>query len=476
MKKVLVIGVFNVLHPGHVRLLRFARECGDHLIVAVQSDKTSTQSSDVNEHLRLEGLQSNTYVNESFLTDQDAVDLVRTLKPDVLVKGREHENRKNPEEKILAEYGGELLFDSGEVYFSSMNLLEREFERSVILSDQLPYDYMKRHGIRVDQLSSYIEKFSNLRIAVVGDLIMDEYIICDPLGMSQEDPTIVVTPIDKEIFIGGAGIVAAHAAGLGAEVKLISVTGDDSLAKQAYEMLVQANVDPYLINDKHRPTTLKQRFRAKGKTLLRVSHLHQSDINKHIQKQMIEEIKKIITDIDLLVFSDFNYGCLPDCVVNEMIQLSKEHQVFIAADSQSSSQIGDISRYKDVDLLTPTEREARIAVRDHNSGLVVLAESLRKSTNAKNILLKLGEEGVLIHAIEENKVEYLTDRISALKSSPLDVSGAGDSMLITSAMTLCLGGGVCQAALIGSVAAAMQVSRLGNRPLKMQELQAAVKG
>ena len=115
-------------------------------------------------------------------------------------------------------------------------------------------------------------------------------------------------------------------------------------------------------------------------------------------------------------------------------------------------------------------------MRDHNSGLVVLAESLRKSTNAKNILLKLGEEGVLIHAIEENKVEYLTDRISALKSSPLDVSGAGDSMLITSAMTLCLGGGVCQAALIGSVAAAMQVSRLGNRPLKMQELQAAVKG
>ena len=92
MKTVLVSGMFNVLHPGHVRLLRFASECGDHLIVAVQSDKTSDQSSHVNEQLRLEGVQSNTYVDESFLTDDDAVDLVRALKPDVLVKGREHEN------------------------------------------------------------------------------------------------------------------------------------------------------------------------------------------------------------------------------------------------------------------------------------------------------------------------------------------------------------------------------------------------
>ena len=476
MKTVLVSGMFNVLHPGHVRLLRFASECGDHLIVAVKSDKTSAQSSHVNEQLRLEGVQSNTYVDESFLTDDDAVDLVRALKPDVLVKGREHENRQNPEEKILAEYGGELLFDSGEVYFSSIDLLQKEFEQSVTLSGQLPYNYMKRHGVKVEELSNYIERFSNLKIAVIGDLIMDEYIICDPLGMSQEDPTIVVTPINKEVFIGGAGIVASHAASLGAEVKLISVAGNDSLCEQANEMLIKANVKPFLIKDEHRQTTLKQRYRTREKTLLRVSHLHQSDINKHIQKIMIEEFKKVITDIDMLVFSDFNYGCLPDYVVNEMINLAKENNVFIAADSQSSSQIGDISRYKKVDLLTPTEREARIAVRDHNSGLVVLAEYLRKETDAKNILLKLGEEGVLIHAVEDDEPGYLTDQIQALKSSPKDVTGAGDCMLITSAMTLCLGGMIWQAALMGSIAAAVQVSRLGNRPLTVHELQVAVRG
>ena len=474
MKKVLVTGVFNVLHPGHVRLFRFASDCGDHLIAAVQSDKTSKQPIYVNQQLRLEGVESNSYINEAFITNEDPKALVKRLKPDILVKGREHENRKNPEEEILKEYGGELLFDSGEVSFSSIDLLEREFKDPVTSGGNLPYDYMERHKIEAEQLSNYIENFSKLKVAVVGDLIMDEYIICDPLGMSQEDPTIVVTPIDKETFIGGAGIVAAHAAGLGADVNFISVSGDDSVSAQALEMLNQANVKSHLIKDRHRPTTLKQRYRSRGKTLLRVSHLHQSDVNQGLQNRLIDQLEKIISDIDLLVFSDFNYGCLSDHVITKMITIAKKHSVYIVADSQSSSQIGNISRYKNINLLTPTEREARIAMRDHNSGLVILAESLRKNSGVKNILLKLGEEGVMIHAETDQEVAYLTDQISALNSSPKDVAGAGDSMLITSAMTLCLGGTIWEAALLGSAAAAMQISRLGNRPLKGQELQAVV--
>jgi len=475
MKKVLVTGVFNVLHPGHVRLFRFAKECGDYLIVAVQSDKTSEQPIHVSEQLRLESVDSNSYVNESFITSDAPEELVHQLKPDVLVKGREYETRSNPEEEILAKYGGELLFDSGEVSFSSINLLEKEFKYSEIYNGRLPHDYMERHMINSKQLLKYIDKFSNINVTVIGDLIMDEYIICDPLGMSQEDPTIVVTPIDKELFIGGAGIVAAHAAGLGANVDFISVAGIDSMYEQALKMLDQEDVNSCIINDKHRPTTLKQRYRSRGKTLLRVSHLHQGNINQDLQNKIIEQVEKVISTTDLLVFSDFNYGCLPDNLIIEITKLAKKHQVYIVADSQSSSQIGDVSRYKNIDLLTPTEREARIAMRDYNSGLVVLAECLRQNSNAKNILLKLGEEGVLIHARTEGS-SYLTDRVSAFNSSPKDAAGAGDSMLIVSAMVLCLGGSIWEAALLGSAASAMQVSRLGNRPLKPQELQAIVNG
>ena len=175
-----------------------------------------------------------------------------------------------------------------------------------------------------------------------------------------------------------------------------------------------------------------------------------------------------------MVFSDFNYGCLPDSVGEAMTRLAREHRVYVVADSQSSSQIGDVSRYKGMNLLTPTEREARIAIRDHNSGLVVLAEQLRQDAGADNILLKLGEEGVLIHAGSDDEVGYSTDRIAALNVSPKDVAGAGDSMLITAAMTLRAGGTIWEAALLGSVAAGLQVGRLGNQPLQLDELMESI--
>ena len=191
---------------------------------------------------------------------------------------------------------------------------------------------------------------------------------------------------------------------------------------------------------------------------------------------MLQQLEAVISDIDLLVFSDFNYGCLPDNVVEKMTRLAKKYQICTVADSQSSSQIGDVSRYKHMDLLTPTEREARIAMRDHSSGLVVLAEKLRQSTATIDILLKLGEEGVLIHASGDGDPEFVTDRIVALNTSPKDVAGAGDSMLITAAMMLRAGGSIWEAALLGSIAASLQVGRLGNQPLQLQELLESING
>jgi rfaE bifunctional protein kinase chain/domain len=288
--------------------------------------------------------------------------------------------------------------------------------------------------------------------------------------MSQEDPTIVVTPIDSTCFIGGAAIVAAHASGLGASVKFVSVTGNDISRKFSLDGLAAAGVESHLLMDESRPTTLKQRFRCKGRSLLRVSYLHQEAISVELQKKMLEKIRDIITEIDILVFSDFNYGCLPQALVDQIIILAKENNVMLSADSQSSSQVGDISRFKGMDLVTPTEREARISTRNHEDGLVILAEQLRKQSGAGNILLKMGEEGLLIHVGHENSENWLTDKVPALNSAPKDVAGAGDSLLITSALTLASGGDIWEAALLGSLAAAIQVGRVGNTPIQISEI------
>jgi rfaE bifunctional protein kinase chain/domain len=467
---VLVTGKFNVLHPGHLRLLRFAKESGTRLIVAVESDRLAGCDAHVPEQLRLEGVQSNNLVDECFIADEPLPTVIAHLRPDVVVKGKEHESRVNPELAILAQYGGKLLFSSGETFFSSLDLIHREFQKLDARSIRVPLVYMARHGIDAARLGELLQQFAQLKVAVVGDLIVDEYITCQPLGMSQEDPTIVVTPIDSTRFIGGAGIVAAHAAGMGAEVQYFSVTGNDATRDFALDALTAAGVSNQLLVDSSRPTTLKQRYRSKGKTLLRVSHLHQGAISADLQDQLLTSIEQAMASVDLLVFSDFNYGCLPQPLVDRVITMAKANGVMLAADSQSSSQVGDISRFKSMDLITPTEREARISTRNREDGLVVLAEQLRLQAEAHNVLLKLGEEGLLIHADNISGAEWQTDRVDALNEAPKDVAGAGDSLLTASAMALAAGGSIWEAACLGSLAAAVQVGRVGNLPLRTSEL------
>jgi rfaE bifunctional protein kinase chain/domain len=469
-RMVFVSGNFNVLHPGHLRLLRFAKECGERLIVAVCSDRIAGKAAHVPELLRLEGVQSNSWVDEAFLMDEPVTEVIGRLRPDVVVKGKEHEFGLNPELVVLEQYGGRLLFSSGETVFSSVDLLRKEFSETDHRSISLPSDYLARHGIGTARLETLLQQYASVKVCVVGDLIVDEYITCQPLGMSQEDPTIVVTPVDSTRFVGGAGIVSAHAAGLGAQVHFVSVTGADAAREFARKELAAAGVHAHLLEDEGRPTTLKQRFRSMGKSLLRVSHLHQGAIAAQLQTQLLGYVEEAMQGAGLLVFSDFNYGCLPQAVVDKIIPMARARGLMLAADSQSSSQVGDISRFRNMDLLTPTEREARISTRNREDGLVVLAEALRQQSSARNILLKLGEEGMMIHAGNGANADWLTDRIGSLNSAPKDVAGAGDSLLIASALTLACGGNIWEAACLGSLAAAVQVGRVGNSPIQHAEL------
>lgn len=465
---VLVSGHFNVLHPGHIRLLRFAKECGSKLVVAVESDRVAGEASYVDQELRLQGVLSNSYVDEAFIMDEPIEDLIVRVKPSIVVKGKEHEQRNNKELEALKKYGGKLIFSSGETFFSSHDLLEKEIKNFRFKRIGIPSDYMARHQIDEEKLKSIINSFADLKILVLGDLIIDEYINCQPLGMSQEDPTLVVTPLDSAKFIGGAGIVACHASGLGASVQFISIAGNDFAKQFAIDQLKVFNVKNHLLVDETRPTTLKQRYRAKGKTLLRVSHLHQGAISASLQSAIIDQILRAADNLDLIVFSDFNYGALPQPLVEQITKIASDKGIFIVADSQSSSQSGNICRFKNVDLITPTEHEARLGLRNNEDGLVVLVEKLRLETQSKNILLKMGEEGLLTHAFLDGG--WVTDRISALNESPQDVAGAGDSLLIVSSMAMICGANIWEASLLGSIAAGIQVSRVGNLPLLHSEL------
>ena len=470
MITVFISGQFNVLHPGHVRLFRFAKQCGDRLIVGVESDQLTNGTALISESLRLEGVQSNSFVDEAFLFNQPISEIITERKPDVVVKGREYEQQFNAEQAAVESYGGTLLFASGSSVFSASELIRREVSRHNEPVGRLPKEYIKRNQISQSHVIEVLREFSNLRVVVIGDLIIDEYVDCEPLGMSQEEPTIVVSPIESKKFIGGAGIVASHAAGLGAKTTFISIAGEDSNRDFAREKLVGSGVNTCLFTDHTRPTTLKQRYRAHGKSLLRVCDLRQDAMPEVLQPVFLEKVLETVQDADLLVFSDFNYGCLPQKLVTKILAEVKDSGVMMAADSQSSSQVGDIARFRYMDLITPTEREARISTKSHEDGLVVLSEKLRKIATAKHVILKMGGDGLLVQTNRSDNTGPHTDQVPALNASPVDTAGAGDSLLISSAMSMALKADIWEMGLVGSVAAAIQVSRLGNVPLTAEEL------
>lgn len=462
-----VSGNFNIVHPGHLSLLNFAAECADFLVVGVNPD--SSPGTLLPEHLRLKGIQAIGCVDVAVLLPVPSEELIACLKPDIVVKGKEHEQHFNPEQAVVESYGGRLLFTSGEASLSSLDLLRREFQEVNFSTIQKPNDYIQRHDLDMKRLAEIVQGFADLKVVVLGDLIIDEYVTCNPLGMSQEDPTIVVMPIKRDLFLGGAGIVAAHASSMGAQVNYFTVAGDDETASFARETLKNYRVDSCLVKDKSRPTTLKQRFRAGGKTLLRVSHLRHHDISQEYARKLRIELTKIIKGADLVIFSDFNYGCLSPSLVDAAISLCNQYNIPMVADSQSSSQVGDVSRFQGMLLITPTEHEARLAVRDSGSGLGVLAEGLQKKASAKHVFITLGAEGLLVRSSDRTKNIHI-DQLPALNAAPKDVAGGGDCLLTCSAMALVAGANIWESAYLGSIAAACQVGRIGNLPLTAAEI------
>jgi rfaE bifunctional protein kinase chain/domain len=463
-----VSGNFNIVHPGHLRLLKLAADSSDVLVVGLTPD--SAPGVSVPSAMRLDGVRALSIVDHALVLDGDVSDFILELRPDLVVKGKEFENANNPEAAVVESYGGNLIFSSGEMQFASMDLLRHEFSRKMPRpSLRGANGFVDRHGLTKTGLHEQLKKMTGIRVAVIGDIIVDDYITCDPLGMSQEDPSIVVSPIGTETFVGGAGIVAAHARSLGANAFLFTVFGEDDTADYARNTLEGMGVNICGAVDTTRPTTRKQRYRALDKTLLRVNHLRQHAISKQLTDKILSGVVTILPHIDLLMFSDFNYGCLPQSLVDAIGAEARKRGVFMTADSQASSQISDITRFKHMNLITPTEREARLAFHDSGSGLAILALRLRETAAADGVIVTLGANGMMVHGRDRGG-EYATDRLPALNLTPIDVAGAGDSVFTAASMALCSGADIWHASYLGSIAAALQIGRIGNSPINTNDI------
>ena len=469
-ERVFISGIFNVLHPGHIRLFKYASELATEVIIGLQR-KTDKDHNMFSDEERLQALETVSLVSQVVLFDDLPEELLR-IKPDLVLKGSEFKDRENIEEELLAEWGGKLVFSSGESQFYSEKFNHRNGYKNDAHFPTAYRNYIKRHNINRDSIDQALAQVGKTRVAVIGDIILDEYVDCEPVGLSREDPTIVVTPNDANVFVGGAAIVAQHTRTLGAQVDFYSIAGVDSNADWLETQMTAHGVNSFIYQDESRPTTVKRRFRTQNKTLLRVNEYRSHSLAKHLQQQLLSDFEKHVAEYDLVVFSDFSYGLLTSDMVAKLQAIAKAHNVAMVADSQTSSQRGDLSKFKDLMLVTPTEIEARLAVEieSNDVGLAVVIERLARELNSQFVIITLGADGALMLDNTEPTNPRL-DSLPALNKNPVDVSGAGDLLLISTSILKQLGCDLWHSSLLGMVNSAIHISQVGNQPIDMNRVQ-----
>lgn len=155
-----VSGNFNILHPGHLRLFRFAAQLGGRLVVGINPD--GTEGVSVEQDLRVEDVRAIGAVHEAIALKESPERFIARLRPEFVVKGREYEGLQNSEQQVVDGYGGALIFSSGEVRFSSIELLQSEYVTLGHSGIYKPVDYPRRNGFQIGDLKDALAKFQGL--------------------------------------------------------------------------------------------------------------------------------------------------------------------------------------------------------------------------------------------------------------------------------------------------------------------------
>jgi cytidyltransferase-like protein len=468
-KVVMCHGVFDVVHPGHVRHLLFAKSKGDVLIASLTADRHIDKGKyrpHVPQELRAINLAAFEMVDYVVIDERATpIENLRIIQPDYFAKGYEYAAsgelhvRTREELEVVQSYGGELLFTPGDIVYSSTNLINLAPPR---LRIEKLLTLMRREQITFDQLRRTIEQLGGKRVHVVGDTIVDSHTHCAMIGGQTKTPTMSVLFERKVDFIGGAAAVASHMTAAGADASLSTVVGDDPLKDFVLEGLAASGTRSRAIIDPSRPTTNKNAVVTGGYQLLKIDTLDNSPISDNVLGDLIQNIRETTTDAT--VFSDFRHGIFNRRTIPHLIEAIPPG-CYRVGDSQVASRWGNILEFRGFDLITPNEREARFALADQDLGVRPLASALYDAAQCKLLILKLGDRGVLAcrGAPHESIDSYFV--VDSFVDNLVDSIGAGDALLAYATLAMLVARNEAVATILGSMAAACECECEGNVPV-----------
>jgi len=467
-------GHFNLIHPGHLRYLQHAKTLAEKLVVLVRSDEELEKDSlgeHYSENERAESLANLHIVDFVIILNQITLEeSVNLVKPSILVLGKEFEQGQPKQVELAVSTvlkQGKVVYHAGDISYATSNLLYgnvSDIEKKRIDGFK---KICEKHKLTLQTLQNRIESISSSRMLVIGDTIVDNYVACDAIGMSAEAPVLVVKELESREFLGGAAIVASHVRALGAECHYISVVGEDAPRLMVDKTLKDRGISSRVFIDPTRPTTYKTRYLVEQQKLFRVSRINDHKVSVNIEQDIINELREKAPNIDGIIISDFLYGVITQKIIDEINILAKQFRIKIFGDMQCSSQMGKVTKFKKFDLITPTEKEARLALDDSESGLEWIGQLILNEAKSKNLLITLGADGFIAYS---NESPLERQDFPALTVNPVDVAGAGDSLLASVSVALTSGANLIEASAIGACMASLAVKEVGNTPIGTNKL------
>ena len=306
--------------------------------------------------------------------------------------------------------------------------------------------------------------FAGARVLVVGDAMLDRFIVGRVTRISPEAPVPVVA-FDHEMHrMGGSANVAHNVAALGGQASLVAVTGQDEGAATLAHACREAGIAPSLVGDASRPTTTKVRIVTdRNQQVARIDYEAESEIGEEVEQRVIAEIHKHAPRVTAIVVSDYLKGCVTRKVVEAAVAAAAERQVPVLIDPK----IPHVDYYSGASVVTPNHHEAEIAanmrVRSEDEARAA-ARLFRDRARCDSVLMTRGDQGMWLLGVD------VEGHLTSAAREVADVTGAGDTVIATLALALAAGATLVEAARLANEAAGIVVGKFGTATVSGAEL------
>lgn len=480
-KVVLCHGVFDLLHYGHIEHLQEAKAQGDILVVSVTAAKYVNKGPGrpyFNDQQRMAFLASLEIVDYVLLSEAVTVhEIVKTVQPDIYVKGQEYAAAENdvtgnigPEQEIVERYGGRIYFTQGAV-FSSTKLLNNFFDALPEKVVKESHELREKYGVDLpNQVRQMVDDFSKLKVLVIGDIIIDDYVFCKVQGLTSKDNIISTRYDTTERYAGGSLAIARHLANFAGNVTLLSMMGEEHDI-QEYMSKVMGKVDCEILHDPKFVTPVKTRFlkrhpqRQEYDKLFSMNRLLDAKQMREIDYRAFYQKLEVMTDQhDLVVVCDYGHGLLDE----RAIRIIEDKAKYMAVNCQTNSAnygLNIITKYHRADSFVVDERELRLAFGQAAVGVEELLGRLAGQLQSKEAWVTVGADGAIGIAGEK------TAALSAVTLHVKDTVGAGDAFYSLASLAAAGNMPIDLGTLISNIAGAIKTGLVGNsRPVEKVDL------